>query len=249
MRRFLLVLLLLRLAAAANDKTNATKHRVLAFYYNWYGTPEREQGHWRHWDECHACTHDPAKTVDAISPRTGLKIKVRDSGTRDHPPALYDSNDPAVVRNQLKIAESAGIDALIATWWGQGEYEDRAFSAALDVASQAHSPVKFSLYYESVPQQARERVQAVINDFRYLREQYGNQPAFFHVDGKPVFFIYGRALSQLTPQEWTQAIAGIRALGPSILMVDCMAQRCVELADGLHDCRSEEHTSELQSPD
>lgn len=124
---------------------------------------------------------------------------------------------------------------LIATWWGRGHYEDRAFRTALDVASKAHSPVKFTIYYESVSEQASDRVQAVIDDFRYLREQYGNHPAFFRENGRPVFFIYGRALHQLQPEEWKRAIAGIRALGSSILIADCMAQPCLELADGVHE--------------
>jgi glycoprotein endo-alpha-1,2-mannosidase len=236
MRRILPVLLIIPLLAAGNQTGSSHRpHRVLAFYYNWYGTPEREHGRWVHWNECRGCTHDPSKTVDETSPRTGSKLKAPDSGTKDHPAALYDSNDPAMVRNHLKIAERAGIDVLIATWWGQGQYEDQSFRRALDVASQAHSPVKFTINYETIPEGADDRVQAIIGDFRYLREQYGNNPAFFRDGGKPVFFIYGRVISQLKPEEWRTALAGIRALGPSILMVDCLAARCLEAADGVHD--------------
>lgn len=109
MRKILLGLLILPLAVAAGKTTNhTTPRRILAFYYTWYGTPALEQGKWIHWNECRACTKDPAKIVDAVSPRTGNTINVHDSGTTDHPPALYDSNDPAVVRDHLKIAERAG---------------------------------------------------------------------------------------------------------------------------------------------
>ena len=68
-----------------------------------------------------------------------------------------------------------------------------------------------------------------------MREQYGNSPAFFREQGKPVFFIYARAIGQLKPEQWTTAIAGIRALGPTILIPDCMAPRCLDLADGVHE--------------
>jgi glycoprotein endo-alpha-1,2-mannosidase len=175
------------------------------------------------------------KTLTVTSPLTGAQLKVPDTGTKDHPTGLYDSNDPALVRTHLKLAERAGIDAFIVTWWGRDTYEDRAFRAALDEASKAQSPVKFTVYYESVRQPVDDPVAAIVEDFRYLREQYGNSPAFFREQGKPVFFIYARAIGQLKPEQWTTAIAGIRALGPTTLIPDCMAPRCLELADGVHE--------------
>lgn len=227
--------LLFTLVPAAALVGQSAPHRVLAFYYDWYGTPRFEQGRWVHWDECRGCRHDPARTVAETSPRTGTTLKVPDTGTTDHPPALYDSNDPIAIRRHLRLAARAGIDALIATWWGRGSYHDRAFRTALAVAHRARSRVKLTIYYETVPDSAGDRVQAVVDDFRYLRERYGRDPAFLHVDGKPVFFIYGRALHQLTPQQWLTALAGIRALGPSILIGDCTAKACLDVFDGLHE--------------
>ena len=209
--------------------------RVLAFYYDWYGVPRFEQGNWVHWNECDGCTHNPVETVNERSPLTGAQLKVPDTGTKDHPAGLYDSNDPALVRTHLKLAERAGIDAFIVSWWGQNTYEDRAFRAALDEASKTHSPVKFTIYYESIQQPVGDPVAAVVDDFKYLREQYVNSSAFFRQGGKPVFFIYARAIAQLKPEQWTTAIAGIRALGPTILIPDCMAARCLDLGDGVHE--------------
>jgi glycoprotein endo-alpha-1,2-mannosidase len=242
MRRlaFLVALCLLLTAScfllpASAPQQAARPHRVLAFYYNWYGTPEMEKGAWQHWNECRGCRHDPQKTVEITAPRDGKKLTAPDTGTTNHPAKLYDSNDPAAIRQHLKLAEQAGIDALIVTWWGKGLYHDRAFRTALDVAAEAKSPVKFTIYYETTPRGAADPVAAVIDDFRYLRDQYAAHPSFFREDNKPVFFIYGRAMGQMKPAQWADAVAGIRSLGPAIIIADGLNARWLESFDGVHE--------------
>jgi hypothetical protein len=176
--------------------------RVLAFYYNWYGTPQFQNGRWEHWKE----------------------------GMTNHPPELYDSTDPAVIRRHLTEAGQAGLDGLITTWWGRGHFSDRALARILDEAEAARSPVKFTIYYERVPANGD-----VAGDFRYLFDQYARRPAFLTEDGKPVFFIYGRALNQLKPDQWRAAVEEIRKLGPSILMADGLDPKWLEIFDGLHE--------------
>ncbi len=213
----------------------AAERQVLAFYYNWYGTPEFQSGRWLHWDECRGCTHNPEKTIEAVSPRDGRKLVVPDTGTKNHPGRLYDSTDPARIREHLNMAEWAGLDAFIVTWWGRGLFHDRALRTALDVARDSGSPVKFTIYYETIPRGAADPVAAVVDDFRYLRQQYASHPAFFRYQGKPVFFLYGRAMNQMSEQQWRGAAAGIRALGSSVLMADGLKPNWVELFDGVHE--------------
>jgi hypothetical protein len=232
MRKALLLLFLLMATAGA---AGAAPHRVLAFYYNWYGTPQLENGRWQHWNECRACVHNPGRTVQVTSPRNGEKLTVPDTGTKNHPARLYDSNDPAVIRQHLRMAERAGLDAFITTWWGRDSYHDRALRQALAVAREMKSPVKFTIYYETLPRGATDPVRAVIEDFRYLIEQYGSNPAFLTEGRAPVFFVYGRAMSSLKPEQWTEAIAGIRVLGRVVLISDGLAPRWLDLFDGLHE--------------
>ncbi|MBI3682099.1 MAG: glycoside hydrolase family 99-like domain-containing protein [Acidobacteria bacterium] len=214
---------------------SAAERRVLAFYYNWYGTPAFQNGKWAHWEECTGCTHDPGKTVRKISPRDGKELAAPDTGTTNHPPELYDSNDPSVIRRHLKMAERAGIDALIVTWWGKGQYHDRALRTALEIARAAGSKVKFTIYYETVPHGVSDPVAAVVEDFRYLREQYGSHPNFFTVQGKPVFFVYDRALGEITPPQWAAAARSIRAAGPAVLIADRLEPMWLESFDGLNE--------------
>lgn len=213
----------------------AAGRRVLAFYYNWYGTPSFQKGKWAHWNECRGCTHDPEKSIERVSPRDGKTITVPDTGATNHPVRLYDSNDPGVIREHLKMAERAGIDAFIVTWWGKGLFSDRALAAALDVARKEKSPVKFTIYYETVPQGAADPVEAILDDFRYLRQQYADHPNFLREDDKPVFFIYGRAMGQLKSPQWEVALAGLRSMGPALLIADGFNPKWLALFDGLHE--------------
>lgn len=65
-----------------------------------------------------------------------------------------------------------------------------------------------SAYYEQVPGSDPAGRQAwAVADLDYLITRYGSNPAWLHVGGKPVVFLYARAL---------QALSMTRLLGPSI---------------------------------
>ena len=89
---------------------------VLAFYYPWYGTPEGPGGAGRtvHWGRIDAANYDIAAST--------------------HYPALgaYDSHDPAVIDQHCRWAKTSHIDGFIVSWWGHGDYTDRAMPAILD---------------------------------------------------------------------------------------------------------------------
>ena len=73
-------------------------NKVSAFYYDWYGNPERS-GRWMHWNECHYTTRDPSR-VDERG--------YRDLGAA-HNPMLgpYDSEDPDVIEAHIGMAEAS----------------------------------------------------------------------------------------------------------------------------------------------
>src|SRR6266849_4116290 len=92
----------------------AKRPQVLAFYYPWYGMPPVSPA-WVHWN---AGGHNP-EVIDA----QGL----RDIASAHHPsPDTYDANDAAVISRHLQLAQQAGIDGLIASWWGANTFEDIA---------------------------------------------------------------------------------------------------------------------------
>lgn len=201
--------------------THSRERKVLAFYYTWYGTP-KFQGRWMHWDEG---GHTPTTTDSRGWP---------DIGATNHPLKLYDSNDPAVIREHLKMSADAGIDVLIATWWGKDEYHDRAFRKVIREAE--NSPVQVTVYYERVPsaQEQSRLVDAVVGDFQYILDSYAGSPAFFKVDGKPVVFIYGRAMHQLGKDAWFEVVKRLKAIRPVLLIGDSMSAEWADVFDGLH---------------
>ena len=200
----------------AEDVTDPDR-KVMAFYYTWYGNPGTSKS-WIHWPEG---GHDP-ETFD----ERGLSR----IGATNHPLlGPYDSHDRRVMDLHLSWAEAAGIDVLIATWWGKGDFTDRALTPLLAAASETN--VQISLYYEDVP---GSRTQAFVDDMRYILSNYGDHPAFFKHDGAPVIFVYGRAIGQLSYAEWEEAIRAVKAEYDVALIADSTDGRMAEIFDGLH---------------
>ena len=140
------------LAKSALAAEATPKKMVMAFYYTWYGTPE-VCGHWHHWTEG---GHHPEQ-IDLNG--------YRDIGATNHPaPDVYDSNDPSVIRRHLALCEEMGIDALIATWWGVGDYHDKALKVVLQEAKS--SATKVTIYYETI--RSPHSVESAVKDFLYI---------------------------------------------------------------------------------
>jgi glycoprotein endo-alpha-1,2-mannosidase len=188
--------------------------QVLAFYYGWYGNPQVSH-EWRHW-----------KNVDAA--------KNRADEITDFPAyGAYDSHDPAVVDRQVAVARSVGIKGFTASWWGQGTFEDRGIPLLLAAAGK-HS-LGVSAYYEKIAgEDAASRIKSAVGDIDYLLRRYGADKSWLRADGKPVLFVYGRALHQLSPADWQEVIAQVRRDNPSgvVLIADSLDPKFVLGFDG-----------------
>jgi len=197
--------------------TKGMPKKVMAFYYTWYGTPE-VGGRWHHWPEG---GHNPDK-LD----QNGL----RDLGATNHPePDVYDSNSPEVIRRHLALCEEMGIDALIATWWGINDYHDKAFKVVIKEANRTKTQV--TVYYEVIRQSS---VNVAVEDFNYILDSYGAEPAFLKVDDKPVIFVYGRAMGQLNADDWKEVLKRVRAKHDALFIADTGSKELIEIFDGGH---------------
>ena len=158
---------------------------VLAFYYTWYGRPER-QGHWVHWGGERPESHDIPEST--------------------HYPAqgAYDSHDPAIIDRHIDLAKSHGLTGFIATWWGPGGYDDRAFATLLARAGQ--KGFKVTVYWETAPGEGAAQIDRAVADLLYVLKRYGSADAFLKVDGKPVVFVYGRVMDQVPLKSWPAII-------------------------------------------
>lgn len=200
--------------APAVAHADAARRQVLAFYYGWYGNPTTS-GAWRHW-----LGVDPAS--EQIADAT-------------HFPALgaYDSHDPATVDRQAAQARQAPLTGFIASWWGRRSFEDRGLPLLLSTAGRYGLGV--TAYYERVEGgDPASRKAAAVADLDYLIGHYGADGAWLRVGGKPVVFVYGRALGALTPADWQQVLAQVRHDNPTgaLFVADSQKPEFVSVFDG-----------------
>jgi hypothetical protein len=196
------------------SQASGALQQVLTFYYGWYGNPATS-GHWVHW-----------KNVDPANERI-------ENSTHYPAYGAYDSHDPAILDRQAAAARGAGIIGFIASWWGQGSFEDHGMPLLLDAAGRHALAV--SAYYEKIAgDDAAARIKAAIADLDYLLSHYAAHKAWLRAAGKPVVFVYGRALHQLSPAEWREVIAQIHRDHPGgvALVADSLEPAFVAAFDG-----------------
>ncbi len=63
---------------------------------------------------------------------------------------------------------------------------------------------------------------------------YATDRAWLRAEGKPVMFVYGRALAELSPAEWREVIAQVRIDNPSgvLLVANSLDPQFVSVFDG-----------------
>jgi glycoprotein endo-alpha-1,2-mannosidase len=187
---------------------------VLAFYYGWYGNPH-VSGQWRHWEN-----------IDPSSKRVENVTNAPTYGA-------YDSHDPAVVDRQAEAARAAGITGFIASWWGRGSFSDRGIPLLLAAAGKHKLAV--SAYYEKIAgADVTSRIKSAVSDINYLLGHYATDKSWLRAGGKPVLFVYGRALRALSPADWQEVIAQIRRANPGgvALIPDSRDRGWVSTFDG-----------------
>ncbi len=210
-----LVLSILALVGQEGPTPAAIPHEVLAFYYTWYGAP-RQNGHAFHWNRVDASKHD-------ISDST-------------HYPAqgAYDSNDPSVIDRQIDQAKAHGLTGFIATWWGQGKYEDKAFPIVLGRAEAKN--FKVTVYWETAPGKGKAQIDHAVDDLVYLLTRYGKSKAFIKVNGRPVIFVYGRVMGEVPAASWPSIIKETHAkAGDFLLIADGYRESYATQFDGVHE--------------
>jgi glycoprotein endo-alpha-1,2-mannosidase len=206
--------IVLFLMMCGRAQANGASPEILAFFYGWYGNPAIS-GQWRHWQ--------------SVDPST----KHMDNSTDFPEYGSYDSHDPAIVERQVQAARAAGITGFIASWWGRDSFEDRGMPLLL--AAAAKHELAVSAYYEKIAgQDAVARIKAAVDDIDYLLSRYSSDKAWLRAGGKPVLFVYGRALHELSPPDWQEVIAQVRRDNPAgvVLIADSFDPRLVSLFHG-----------------
>ncbi len=111
--------------------------------------------------------------------------------TNYHPQLGYYSNsDTTILSTHIAMMQYGGIEAGIASWWGQGSKTDSRVPALLSAASGTN--FRWALYYE-LESQGDPTVSQIQNDLTYIRDHYGLDPSYLRVNGKFVVFVYADA--------------------------------------------------------
>ncbi len=213
----------------------AVQKKVLAFYYSWYGNTtdytdpaynitDFSPSGWFHWNEGGA---NPPTTV----------------GSTNYPElGLYDSCDPDLIKTHFVMAEYAGIDAFICTWWDIGGITDIAFRNILNIANNVSPSLNFTIYYEaysgrllSLPLPEREIIMA--QELIYVLETYSANEYFLKINNIPVIFIYSTFTSPYS--SWANIFSQVRAeFGPCYFVGDILPNHykdeLAQVWDGLH---------------
>src|SRR5262249_25029979 len=75
------------------------------------------------------------------------------------------------------------------------------------------SRLEVTAYFEQVRGSTPTR-ESALSDVLYLLDHYGNNPAWLRADGKPVLFVYSRAVGQIGLTNWQWVISETNRLHP-----------------------------------
>lgn len=153
-------------------------HNTICFFYNWYGTPEFDGDlyHWKH----NILPNGDGQILGTI-PGTGNNIAANyfpESG-------IYSSQDPDTIRRQMEEMASAGIGVVALTWWKNADIGQSSIPTLLNEANR----VGMKLCFHIEPYDGRT-ADSFKSDIKGLIDQFGEHPAFYRINGKPLFFVY-----------------------------------------------------------
>jgi len=164
-----------------------------------------------------------------------------DRFTNYHPSSgFYDSSDVAVVSQHIAAMRYGGIEAGIASWWGQGSRTDQRIPTLLRAAD--GTDFRWTLYYE--PDSLGDpSVAQLEEDLGHLASSYGDDPSYLRVDGRFVVFVYADASDACgMAARWAQANTVNAYL---VLKVFSGYRTCAEQPAGWHQYGPASATSDM----
>ncbi len=197
-----------------------TTKKVAAFYYQWYGNTTNysstspynvtDNDQWWHWDDKGFKNWTPP--VNACSPHTPVM-------------GWYDSADPELIRYHLNLAQWAGIDALVSSYWGRNGQEFKNIKTMAEVSKSINSSVKIALYFEifmsNLPEMnSSAQITFLVDEFRFIY-QFMNDPNYknqmWFENGKPVLWIY--VVRAISPEVWNSVLSQLNSENINFFLV------------------------------
>lgn len=175
------------------------KPALWAMYYAWYQTAGGPHGHSKMW------TVNDANQV----PRSKAQPLI----------GYYDSDNAEVVRWHVRLAQTAGIEAFLASWWGGATISGTAFEKTL-LPIAAEETFKVAMCSELA--QFHHDVSTLAHQMSRVLNRVKDNPAYLCLDGKPVVYLYQVPFApKLTPATFAELTRDIEAeVGPVYWMLD-----------------------------
>lgn len=155
----------------------------------------------------------------------------------DLPTTKYNSNDDATINRQLQEATKAGITGFINSWWGAGDQTDKNFAKLLALSATlektTHVHFASTIYFES-DAPALQGTSKIVSSLRYVLSHYGNDPHFFHWQGKPVLFFWDPLGNGRTLAQWAAIRKQVDPKNRTIWSAEGVDTNLLNVFDGLH---------------
>ncbi len=101
----------------------------------------------------------------------------------------YSSDDPDVIRGQIRAAKGAGIEGFIVSWKSTAT-NNRRLRLLMTIA--AEEQFKLAMIYQGLDFNRRPQPAArVAADFLVFRDTFAKDPVFYRIDGKPLTIFSG----------------------------------------------------------
>ena len=165
---------------------------VYAYYYLWWST--------KHWKDKLGPTYPysasplplPAQTdADGCTPVSNYV----GNQLLDVPATLYSQDDPGAIEKDIRSAKSAGLTGFWLNWIGNGSTNQTltsvTYTPRLAEAFAASNRVGGFVNWVSYEASSLPSADAIINDMNFAYAQFGFNPAWQKIDGKPAFVFTG----------------------------------------------------------
>lgn len=168
--------------------TNPLNYKTFCFYYNWYGNV-KTNGQDFHW------AHPVMKS--SLSDTTTRFIPGGNNISSNYFPKIgpYSSTDSVTIASHMQMLKVARIGVIVLTWWNKADFGLQ--SVPLIMKEAAKVGIKVCFHIEPFGGRNAETTKQSIKS---IVDTYGDHPAFYRMNGKPLFFIYDSYLTK--PEEW-----------------------------------------------
>jgi hypothetical protein len=111
-----------------------------------------------------------------------------------HTPTLgeYDDRRPEVIRQHLQWSRQANVQLWVSSWWGPQTREDDTLRKHI-LNHPELADHQIALFYETtgrIKESEGWEPHRVAGDLAYICQTYFGHKNYYHIDGKPVLFVY-----------------------------------------------------------